>query len=326
MRLPLALTFLALVACDTAKTDDVEALQGTLDRLAADLQAANIQIADLQTQVAALSQVDVVDLEARLGSAEGAVAMLETTTVAQTLAITQASDGLTLVETTVANVQGDVATLQSDAAALATYLTVDSAGDALVITGANLLVRSGSGSTDGATNGLGNVIIGYNEDDALDRTGSHNLVLGMRNDYESHGSIVGGRDNQVTAPFTVVTSGELNAATTSFAVVNTGQLVDASGPFSWVGTCYDCDASDRRSAVVTGEYQTSAGQSSSVLGGYGNAAEGNWTTVNGWNNVATSQAQLSSVLGGEGNVVTGVAAVVTGGLANTATGSHEVLP
>ena len=55
------------------------------------------------------------------------------------------------------------------------------------ITGVNLQVVNGLGATDGrpnrqgkaTTNGVGNVILGYNEARATtDRTGSHNLVIG----------------------------------------------------------------------------------------------------------------------------------------------------
>ena len=71
---------------------------------------------------------------------------------------------------------------------LGNYVTVtDNAIDGLngpniIFSGANLHVRSGSGSTTDTT-GLGNVIVGYDEDEntaSVDsaRTGSHNLVGG----------------------------------------------------------------------------------------------------------------------------------------------------
>ncbi|MGH7288214.1 MAG: hypothetical protein ACREI8_09390, partial [Myxococcota bacterium] len=58
--------------------------------------------------------------------------------------------------------------------------------------GVNVQVVSGSGATEGLVNGLGNLIVGYNEDVAQNtciprvgcvnppaiRTGSHNLVIG----------------------------------------------------------------------------------------------------------------------------------------------------
>ena len=57
-------------------------------------------------------------------------------------------------------------------------------GDDISITGANLHIVNGTGDTDGLVNGLGNVIVGYNQsrtDPSIvpdDRTGSHMVVVG----------------------------------------------------------------------------------------------------------------------------------------------------
>src|SRR5215510_2543918 len=57
--------------------------------------------------------------------------------------------------------------------------------DEVVITGANLRIVNGLESTD-TINGVGNLIVGYNEPPVLlpaNRTGSHNLVVGNRNNF-----------------------------------------------------------------------------------------------------------------------------------------------
>ena len=66
--------------------------------------------------------------------------------------------------------------------------------DDYIITGANLYIQSGSGSTNGTVNGKGNLIIGYNELRGYDnnRTGSHNLIVGREHNYSSYGGIVVG--------------------------------------------------------------------------------------------------------------------------------------
>src|SRR5205807_1257654 len=53
-------------------------------------------------------------------------------------------------------------------------------GNDVYFTGCNVNIRSGSGSTDGPTNGLGNLIVGYNEfpSSVVTRSGSHNIVVG----------------------------------------------------------------------------------------------------------------------------------------------------
>jgi hypothetical protein len=107
--------------------------------------------------------------------------------------------------------QALVADLTSRVVALEAKLAhVSASGNDIVISGANLYVNDGSGGTDGPVNGLGNVVIGYNElrgagDD--DRSGSHNLVFGSRNNYSSYGGLVGGLQAGTTTPFSISTVG-----------------------------------------------------------------------------------------------------------------------
>jgi len=76
-------------------------------------------------------------------------------------------------------------------------------GTTLQLSGINLQIVSGAGATDGAVNGRGNLIVGYNEDDGRDRTGSHNLVLGRNNGYSG---IVSGDENQIANQGAVIAS------------------------------------------------------------------------------------------------------------------------
>jgi hypothetical protein len=67
---------------------------------------------------------------------------------------------------------------------------------------ANVHVQSGSGSTSAMpTNGLGNLIVGYNE--GAHAGGSHNLVVGEEHTYTSWGGLVAGFFNSITAPHRV---------------------------------------------------------------------------------------------------------------------------
>ena len=93
----------------------------------------------------------------------------------------------------------------------------------LRISGINVQVVNGLDATNGfpgnpdstdpldtQTNGLGNLIVGYNEPgnpNGDDRTGSHNVVFGHGNTYTSFGGIVGPNDNTISAPFASVTGG-----------------------------------------------------------------------------------------------------------------------
>src|SRR5262249_31716375 len=89
--------------------------------------------------------------------------------------------------------------LQSDVLTKLTTLlgsvSLEDGGRTVRFSGVNVQIVSGAGATDAPENGVGNVIIGYNETRPTggdDRSGSHNLVVGSRNNYTSHGGVVGG--------------------------------------------------------------------------------------------------------------------------------------
>ena len=93
----------------------------------------------------------------------------------------------------------------------------------------NVHIESGSGTTNGAINGLGNVIIGYNEvrtnipaNSGYTRTGSHNLVLGSQNAYGSFGGLVAGYQNIILGDYASVTGGQNNKAYANYSAVSGG--------------------------------------------------------------------------------------------------------
>src|SRR5919197_6403537 len=109
-------------------------------------------------------------------------------------------------------------------------------GDNVVFDKCNVYIRNGSGKTDGAVNGLGNLIIGYNETtgENLKRTGSHNLVIGPEHAYSSFGGLVVGRENTISAPYASVSGGRLNTASGLAASVSGGSVNTASADFASV--------------------------------------------------------------------------------------------
>lgn len=95
-----------------------------------------------------------------------------------------------------------------------------------VINGANLAVRDGQGasSPDGEpTNGRGNLIVGYDEGEAANKTGSHNLVVGPNHTYTSWGGLVQGSEHAVMGR---------NAA----AIGGENKLRGHRGPWRWAET------------------------------------------------------------------------------------------
>jgi hypothetical protein len=164
----------------------------------------------------------------------------------------------------------------------------------VVITGANLRIVNGLEAT-GSTNGLGNLIVGYNEprggeDDR--RTGSHNVVVGALHNFSRFGGLVVGYSNEITGENASVCGG----------IFNTASGVNAS-----VSAGYGNTASGNVAVVSAGDSNTASIDFASVSGGNGNTASGTFAVVSG----------------GGSNTASGLSAVVSGGLNRTADGEFD---
>ncbi len=206
--------------------------------------------------------------------------------------------------------------LNSNVATLNTktkYLTtgIDRNGyPASYFTACNVYIQDGLGSTSGIptdpilsnlildsinppspprTNGLGNLIIGYNEADPNNTaqivTGSHNLILGGGNSYDSFGGIIDGIDNQISEPYDTIISGYLNQTDALLSVVLDGNSNFVSGQNSTIsgGTNNIADGFD--SCVSGGAFNVANGEVGVVSGGFSNAALGTDSTVSGGNSL-----------------------------------------
>ena len=164
----------------------------------------------------------------------------------------------------------------------------------LVITGANLRIVNGLGTTD-TVNGVGNLIVGYNEpraDGATVQTGSHNIVGGQFNNFSSFGGLVVGSSNEISGAVAAVSGGSSHIASGNFSSISGGVGNRAEG---------------EGSAVSAGQGNRATGIFASISGGFGGRADG----------------ALSSISGGFGNMATGTASSVSGGEANTASGDES---
>jgi hypothetical protein len=181
-------------------------------------------------------------------------------------------------------------------------------GNDLVLSGVNLNIINGLGDTQ-TTNGLGNLIIGYNEArvSGNTRTGSHNLVLGQRNNFASFCGIVGGFENHIGGDFACVLTGSSHSVGGDFSAVTGG--FDHS-----VGALY---------AVVTGGYDNSVGGAYSVVtGGNNNSVAGSYSVVTGGAGNSIG-GDSSTVSGGSGNSTGGNFCSVCGGLNRSISGPHD---
>jgi hypothetical protein len=203
--------------------------------------------------------------------------------------------------------QSQLATIQANPVlALGSFVSVDSqgldnlSGPNIIFTGANVHIVSGSNSTYNS-NGLGNLIIGYDQlpNDAGPsgphlRMGSHNLVIGDGHRFNGSGGLVAGALNTINGQGATVTGGEGNTAN--------GQYSTVSG----------------------GADNTASGGDASVSGGGSNTASGNLASVTGGVD-NTSSGEFTSLCGGESNNSSGFAANISGGSGNSAGGKDTIV-
>jgi hypothetical protein len=162
-------------------------------------------------------------------------------------------------------------------------LTFDDATNEVVITGANLRIVNGLGSTE-TTNGVGNLIVGYNEFDPLItniRTGSHNVVVGRANNFSSFGGLAVGTLHEISGRYSSVCGGDQNIASADNSSVCGGFGNTASGVISSISGGAGNTASGFQAAVSGGTRNTASGLSSSVSGGQDNTASGDFSSVSG---------------------------------------------
>ncbi len=202
------------------------------------------------------------------------------------------------------------------------------AGPHWIIEGANVHVRSGSGSTHpcpdapvcAESSGLGNLVVGYNEgfpSAARLRGGTHNLVVGPEHAYRSSGGFVAGRHNSVEGQGASVTGGVENQALGENASICGGERNIAAGTSASVGGGNFNWARGDLSSVSGGAFNTASGDRSSISGGSRNEASGTYSSVSGGEG-NSARGEISSVSGGRANHASGFVSSVSGGRGRTA--------
>lgn len=213
--------------------------------------------------------------------------------------------------------------------------------------GVNVQIVNGSGATGAKNNGLGNLVVGYNEKDSggayfcsegaiedgakckgsgytwdkNQRTGSHNLVVGIFNSYTSFGGVAIGANNIINRRYASVTGGRGNRASGEFSTVGGGRLNVAQGHDSSVTGGYANGAYGGYSSVSGGGESIADGPYTSVSGGNQNTAAGEYSVVAGGRK-NYSLGFATSVSGGEINIARGRAAAISGGKLNEVIGDH----
>lgn len=170
-------------------------------------------------------------------------------------------------------------------------------GNDVFISGANLHIQNGRGS---ARNGLGNLIVGYNSNpNQLDRSGSHNVVVGDGHGYSSVGGIVSGFGNRLQGESAVVLGSIFGTASREGAVVLGGLNDTAAGPHAVAIGGFNGTAAADRSVVLGGQANTASELYAMAAGGSDNTASGRFSVVTGGgNNVASGSKSVVSGGGG----------------------------
>lgn len=260
----------------------------------------------------------------------------------------------------ISDLQAQVAELQQKLH----YVSTDTTTNTMVFSGVNVQIQNGMGATNGnsglaeyikgPTNGLGNLILGYNEASirsicsdgtiavdlsnlaqaqsdcetgggiwaANQRNGSHNMIIGSRHNYTSHGALIAGHDNSVNNRWGSIVGGNSNIASGAFANISGGLNNIASGAASHISSGYNNQTSGARAAILGGYENLATNTDSTVSGGRQNRASGMRSSVSGGDSNIASNSN-SSVSGGRGNIASGFESNISGGLNNRATATYS---
>jgi len=251
-----------------ALTTEVDGLDSAVGLIESDLSALVARVDGLDTTTADI-ETDLANLDAEVDGIDSDLASL--------------SGEVDSIDSDLASLSDEVDDIEPGIADLSTYLSVDTSTDTVLIDGANLQVVSGSGSTSGTVNGLGNVLIGYDEDSGDDKSGSHNLVMGRYHSYASYGSIVHGYNHSITSGgLDSATLGGLGASISargSVAVSGVYGVLDDEYAATMGGYGAEIGSGGVYSVAISGAYPTANHGSAVVLGGYGEETSSSYDVI-----------------------------------------------
>lgn len=142
-----------------------------------------------------------------------------------------------------------IATLEKSIKKLSNLLQgVSRQKNELTFSGINIHLVNGTGNTEGKVNGLGNLIVGYNEPrtggHVAKHTGSHNVIIGSMHSYSSYGGLVAGSTNTISGKYSAVSGGQWNTASGDYSSVGGGHLSSAKGKYATVNGGLSSSATD----------------------------------------------------------------------------------
>jgi len=151
-------------------------------------------------------------------------------------------------------------------------------GNTIFVTGANLQVRHSSNAS-AAVNGLGNVIIGYNEVmDAEFRGGSNNLIIGSGHEWKASSNLIAGYQNSAYGTYNSILSGMGHMAWYDQNVIVTGTENRTLGKRGFILSGHGGSVWDM-SLTLTGSFSESHGSGTVIVTGYRNYARGSQSVL-----------------------------------------------
>jgi hypothetical protein len=210
------------------RLSDVEALAASLSQAVADLRAQNKAMA---AEMSGMSASHAAQLAAQNATIATLQASLQR----------EVTDRITYADGVAANALASANSYSDTRLAPVSDKLVhfSRSGNNVYITGANLHLRNGLGATlNNGVNGLGNLIVGYNESRNQGaanpdvRTGSHNIVTGTGSNYARTSAFLTGVNNASGNHFASVLGGTGNAANGTYSVVVGGYNNQANGGWS----------------------------------------------------------------------------------------------
>ena len=285
---------------DASLEADILALQATDSTLSSSIEDSVSGLPALSDRISTVETNDEVQ-SSRLAVFDVTISEMESDIAANRSDVESVASRTTSTEAEIADIDDHVERAEQ----LLTYVSVNDTGD-VTFTGTNVLIQNGSEETTMA-NEKGNLIIGYNATSSggLERTGSHNLIIGDGHSFTSTGGLITGDGNTLSGANSAIIAGSghtVSGATASAisgannTVLQTG-AVAAGGQFNTLSGAWSAaiagtlhDISGHYSAVLGGHTGTISGERGALVGGYLGQVTANQATVLGGHSVMATEA------------------------------------
>ncbi|MCP4132443.1 MAG: hypothetical protein GY754_15835 [bacterium] len=247
---------------------NVAANPGNGNTISARIQSMEDYVGDGNSDPATAITSRVKSLEDSVGDGEGG--LIQTVNI-HGISISNLQGAVEGHTTAIDNLDGDVSNLNTTFDGVSRLTDPYTGQPTIRFSGVNVQIVNGLGYTNGGendfvpdgtkVNGLGNLIVGYNEvrvdmdgnpTNTDDRSGSHNIIVGTWNNYSSYGGLVAGYRNNIYGIYSSVSAGYTNTTEGTGASVS--------------GGCFN-KAIESRSSVTGGRENTASASYSTVGGG-----------------------------------------------------------